>query len=311
MTHGRDIKSQPRAAEQELEHLLIAIDHQVSVTSVEYTEAKDRLRVLSSALSKEFGSRVYVNGSIAHGDALSPLNDVDLGVILREPWATNERRHSPSRIMKHTCEVIETLASAHYPGLSADFTDQKRAVVVNFGSDTKKQHYEFTADVIVALDNTEDVGVFIPNLQRNTWDRSDPIKHSEIIRQANFATNSSFNAVVRIAKQWNRKVEQPLSSWNIKALALSCILRPTPLLEGVHSFFRYARDTLSHGLTPDPAGIGPPIGLERQKDEVLACLDDACKVLDRAITDAASGNFPESRKSIQGLLLTPQIPMSS
>ncbi|MEV5902346.1 hypothetical protein [Streptomyces sp. NPDC052127] len=311
MAHGRDIKSQSSAAEQELEHLLLAIDQRIAVTSAEYTEAKERLHVLTSVLSKGFESRVYINGSIAHGDALSPLNDVDLGVILGEPWATTERHHSPIRIMKHACEVIETLASEYYPGLSADFTGQKRAVVVRFGSDARKQRYEFTADVIVALDCTRGSGVFIPNLQRNWWDRSDPIKHSEMIRQANSATDSSFNAVVRVVKQWNRKAGQPLSSWNIKALALSCILRPMPLLEGVHSFFYHARESLNSGLTPDPAGIGAPIGLEREKDEVLACLDDACEVLDQAIKDAISGNLPASLESIQGLFPTHQIPMSS
>lgn len=304
MNHGRAIESQSSAAGHELDRLLAEIDRRIVITSEEYAEAKARLKVIGSALSKGFQSKVYVNGSIEHGDALSPLNDVDLGVILGAPWNISERRHSPAKVMKHACEVIEDLAGAQYPGLSADFTDQKRAVVVQFGFRARKAHQNFTADVIVALDFTEGVGVLIPNLQRDGWDRSDPIRHSAMIRQANSVTDSSFNAVVRIIKQWNRTAGQPLSSWNIKALALSCILRPAPLLEGVYAFFFHARNSLRSGLTPDPAGIGAPIGLEMRKAEVLARLDDACEVLDRAIVNAISGNISQSRQSIEGLFGT-------
>ncbi|MBT3152733.1 nucleotidyltransferase [Streptomyces sp. CHD11] len=298
MLHGRGAKFQPGAAERQLEPLLLTIDRRIAITDNEYAEAKERLNMLSSALAEGFGQEVYVNGSIAHGDALSPLSDIDLGVVLGEPWAARERRHSPGVIMKRACEVIETLAGKRYPGISADFAEQKRAVVVQFG-DAKKSYYDFTADVIVALDYREGRGVLIPNLQRQGWDRSDPIRHSELIRLANASSDLSFNAVVRIVKQWNRATGQPLSSWNIKALALSCITRPTTLTEGLYTFFHYAKQALSSGLTPDPAGIGPPIGLEMRRSKVLAYLNNACDAFDRVIENAASGRLLETCESLR------------
>ncbi|GAA2640958.1 hypothetical protein [Streptomyces vastus] len=304
MLHGRSTRFQPGAAERQLEPLLLAIDRRIAITNSEYAEAKKRLNVLSSALTEGFSQEVYINGSIAHGDALSPLNDVDLGVVLGEPWAARERWRSPEAIMKCACEVIETLARKRYPGISAEFAGQKRAVVVQFGDDARKPYRDFTADVIVALDYQEGRGVLIPNLQRQGWDRSDPIKHSEMIRLANSSTDLSFNAVVRIAKQWNRETGQPLSSWNIKALALSCITRPTTLTEGLCTFFHYANEALSSGLTPDPAGIGAPIGLEMRRSKVLAHLTNACDTFDRVIENAASGSLLETRTSLHQLFPT-------
>lgn len=46
--------------------------------------------MIAAALRAEFpGSKVYVNGSVAHGDALTPLTDVDVGVIVAEAQQTH------------------------------------------------------------------------------------------------------------------------------------------------------------------------------------------------------------------------------
>jgi hypothetical protein len=303
VSHRRSTKFQSGAAERQLEPLLLAIDRRSAITSTEYSEAKERLSLLSSLLIDGFEQRVYVNGSIVHGDALNPLNDIDLGIILEESWAARERQNSPAVIMERTCEVIETLASKRRVGLTADFVGQKRAVVVRFG-DEGKPDFDFTADVIVALDYKEGQGVLIPNLHRSGWDRSDPIRHSEIIRDANSSTNLTFNSVVRVVKQWNRGAGQPLSSWNIKALALACITRPMSLTEGLHTFFHYAEESLALGLTPDPVGIGDPIELEMQQESVLAHLNRACDVFDGALANAALGSVSEARESLCELFMT-------
>lgn len=296
------------AAERELEPLLLIIDEQIAITSAEYAEAWMRIRELKAALIEGFQERegfqehVYINGSIEHGDALTSLNDIDLGIIFGEPLAALERRRSPTGLMERACEVIETFAKDLHPGISADFAGQKRSVVVRFGTGNYRNRRDFTADVIVALDYLEGRGVLVPNLLKDGWDRSDPITHSEMMHHANSLTNLALNKVVRIVKQWNRRNGQPLSSWNIKALALSCLTRPTSLTEGLHTFFHYASQALASGPTPDPAGIASPIGLELPRHQVLACLRKACNTYDKVIMSASSGRLVETRDSLETFL---------
>ncbi|MCR2812978.1 hypothetical protein [Microbacterium sp. zg.Y1084] len=58
----------------------------IEVTKAEIDEARKRRTAIVAALKKEFvGSRHYFNGSVAHGDALTPLTDVDLGVVIPNP----------------------------------------------------------------------------------------------------------------------------------------------------------------------------------------------------------------------------------
>ena len=65
-----------------LETLLTEARKRIEVMPEELDEARRRRSLIALILMKEFpGSRVYVNGSIAHGDALTPLTDVDLGVV--------------------------------------------------------------------------------------------------------------------------------------------------------------------------------------------------------------------------------------
>jgi hypothetical protein len=67
-----------------LEQHLVEARHRVQVSDDELMEARRRRRILSDALLEEFRSGTSINGSIAHGDALTPLADVDLGVIVAE-----------------------------------------------------------------------------------------------------------------------------------------------------------------------------------------------------------------------------------
>ena len=58
----------------------------VEVTEGELDTARERRDDVGAALKRAFpGSRVYVNGSVAHGDALTPLTDVDVGVVVPDP----------------------------------------------------------------------------------------------------------------------------------------------------------------------------------------------------------------------------------
>jgi hypothetical protein len=56
-----------------LEELLTQARHYIEVTAEEIEEARRRRAGIADALRAEFlGSRIYFNGSLAHGDALTP-----------------------------------------------------------------------------------------------------------------------------------------------------------------------------------------------------------------------------------------------
>jgi len=72
----------------------------IQVTDEELDEAKRRRRLLATSARRAFpGSTTYFNGSVAHGDANTPLTDVDLGVVLsrRTPSRTVRARRAPCR----------------------------------------------------------------------------------------------------------------------------------------------------------------------------------------------------------------------
>lgn len=73
-----------------LEQILTDARKRIQVLDKELDEAKRRRDLIIEALRAEFpGSRFYVNGSVAHGDALTPLTDVDLGVVVAEAVETH------------------------------------------------------------------------------------------------------------------------------------------------------------------------------------------------------------------------------
>ncbi len=288
---------------QELDPFLLDIEKSIAITPPEYGEARKRLHALTSAMNEGLpGQRVYFNGSIEHGDAMTPLNDIDLGVIFIDPAAHVESRHSPARMMTVVGRVIENFAARSYPDVSTSFADQKRSVVVHFASRQHAGDQDFTADVIAALDYPDGPGVLIPNLLTDSWDRSDPVRHTEMVHHANSSTQFTFNKVVRIVKLWSRRNGGPLSSWNIKALALSCLTKPTSMTEGLYAFFHFAAESLATGPTRDPAGIGAPIGLELPRDRVISHVRAACEGLDKAIANAASGDSGKARSFLAAVL---------
>lgn len=76
-----------------LEDLLDDARGRIQVTKAELDEARARRDALGAALRAEFpSSRVYVNGSVAHGDALTPLTDVDVGVVVAGAEHTRPRQ---------------------------------------------------------------------------------------------------------------------------------------------------------------------------------------------------------------------------
>lgn len=261
----------------------------IQVSDDELTEARRRRGLLAACLRREFGpdSRAYVNGSIAHGDALTPLTDIDLGIVVPNPdgqygpWAKG-----PEELQESAANAIRRDLKDEFPNLRVIVGGRKRSVYVSFGDPVDPGQDDFSADVIVAL-NHPTQGLWIPNY--DSWDRSDPEEHTRLVRDAVRTSKVNYSRTVRLLKHWARTHSKPLCSWNIKALALGCLAIDLDQLDGMIAWFDHAISQLSMEETPDPAGVAGPIGLPGDRMELVAKLKKARDKLAEAITFADDG----------------------
>lgn len=273
-----------------LDTILQAARRRIEVSDEELHEARQRRNAIAAALKREFpGSRSYHNGSVAHGDALTPLTDVDTGIVVHDPDGEyGLGAAGPAKLKERAAEAIRRELKADYGDLAVEVKGRKRSILVRFRDPVTAGQPDFTADVIVAIDNTSGVGLYIPRY--DGWDRSDPEEHTRLIHAANAGSEAAYARVVRLVKHWNRTHGKPLCSWNIKALALGCITSPANLIDGLRAWFAYAVAELALGETEDPAGVAPhPIKLNETRTETVRRLRNALETLDYAIELEMSG----------------------
>ncbi|MFJ4174706.1 nucleotidyltransferase [Microbacterium sp. NPDC089696] len=264
----------------------------IQVTDNELGEARARRAALARALHIAFpGSRHYFNGSIAHGDALTPLTDVDLGIVVPNPLGLyGPGKKGPSDLQEHAANIIRRELADQYPDLRIEFRDRKRSILIRFRDPIRPGQPDFTADVIIAIDNPSADGLYIPRFTK--WDRSHPEKHTQLIADANTRTHSVFARTIRLLKHWNRMNGRTLCTWNIKALALDAGLADGALITAMRTWFDYAIISLQQGETRDPAHVSDkPISLNATRAEVLRRLRDASARLEKA-AELDQAGFP-------------------
>ena len=268
-----------------VEDALNAARLRIQVTPAELTEARQRRDDLRACLAREFGGRTYVNGSIAHGDALNPLTDVDLGVIVPNPeHEYGPDRRGPRALQDRAADAIRRDLKDKYPNLRVENNDDRhRSILVRFGDPVAPGEPDFTADVITAIDNPDGAGLFIP--KHATWDRSHPERHTDLVKTANEKSKSTFARGTRLIKHWNRKHDKPICSWNIKALALDVINKPVSMTDYILTFLNHAIGELQDRETPDPAGVAGPIKINDgwTRTQAVAELRDAKGIFDKAL----------------------------
>lgn len=255
-----------------LETILEDARKRIQVLPEELKEARERRDKIRAVLEREFtSSPTYVNGSVAHGDALNPLTDVDVGVIVSGAGSTyGPGKVGPRELMDRAADAVREALRDEYDGLVVTVEGQRRAVWVQFRTPVTTYAKDFTADIIVAVDNPSGEGLFIPNAIQGTWDRAHPQKHTELVLAANKDSRGTYTHAVRLLKHWCRMNGKPLCSWNIKALALGCLTESQPMMDALQTCFSYSIIELGKGLTKDPAGVvDKPIVLNEKPSVVL------------------------------------------
>ena len=143
-------------------------------------------------------------------------------------------------------EIVEDFRGFLRDHLKEDHPDirfrvSKRAIKVSFdealgdGSDP-------SVDLIVAL-TRKGQGLWIPNNDAKDWDASDPEYHTKVLTNEPAGLRRIRAKVIRLAKGWNTQyAERGLCSFNVEALALSCISEEHSVPDGLAEFFPVCRE---------------------------------------------------------------------
>lgn len=247
------------------------------------TAKERRDDALDSAEDYEGVARVYNSGSIAHATA-NDDTDADSGIVLdRRVWT----ELGPDGDGVGPCEVVEDVRTLVRDALREDYPEvktrlSKRAIVLKF-HEPLSTGTDPSVDLIVGLQRVAG-GLWIPNLETNSWDASDPIRHTELLTAEPKLLRVIRARIVRLAKCWNVQYSQPgMCSFNVEALALACITAGMGVADGLAEFFSFAAKDVAKRNTPDPAGVSKAIKLKIDRDAMVARLTGASELIDTAL----------------------------
>jgi hypothetical protein len=251
-----------------------------------------RNTVTRSARSFYGGLRTFNSGSLAHGNVNNPVSDADCGFALdRRSYielGPDGDGFGPNDIMLEVAEFVMEPVREVYP--SATYTLIKRAILIEFNEPIDDE--DPSVDLIVALTRKDEPGLWIPNRECDSWDASDPEKHTELLLGPTRSLRVHRARVIRLAKAAIKEGGNPaLSSFNVEALALLYVQETGAISDGLRDLFVYGATDLARRLTPDPAGVSKPIKLLAPHDEVVRRMQFLAGKLD----DAVEHRYDEER----------------
>lgn len=284
-----------------IEDLLQGARQEIAVNDDELGEARRRRKQAEDALRSEFpGCRIVPSGSLAHGDANTPLTDWDLVVVIPDPNnAYGPGRRSSADLKERAKDRLRGALADEFPKLTVTIQGQKRAVLVHYSEPVTAATTDFSGDVICAIDHPDD-GLWIP--KHNSWDRSHPEEHNRIVQRANTNTDTTFSRAVRLLKHWNKKHSTPMCTWHIKVLAAEAITHVMTMTDALVAFFDHAASALDAGPTPDPANVGPDIDTAMSRTDTLKRLTAAADDLRDAMAAEADGRPLRAQNYLSSVL---------
>ncbi|MCY1003829.1 nucleotidyltransferase [Myxococcus sp. MISCRS1] len=241
----------------------------------------------------------FLTGSYARSTAIRPLKDIDMFCVLRRTSRHAPSHSSPTSVLGIIREALE----ARYPGKTAE--PQNRSVNIEFSGTG------IAYDVVPAFLDEADSDVFlIPDVQAQSWIRSNPRIHQELSVQANAAAESELKPLTKAVKHWNRL--QPdgarLRSFHIEVMIWDVLrTKAEDRLDGLIQIFEGLAARVLLG-TPDPAGLGPDIDKGVSQAERMAAklgLEKAATSLVEARRLAQAGHTERAHGLLYGLFGDP------
>ena len=284
-------------------------------------EARKRREIVKAAAAKYVGvTRTFNSGSIAHWTAKKPLPDADCGGVLdrrkrAELGPDSSEQGGSTKVVKEVAALVLAEVRKHYPNATVD-TSGKRAIVVTFNEEVHGEDPQ--VDLIVALTRRDKPGLWIPNLKTDSWDASDPEKHTELLTGPPKSLRVYRARLIRLAKVAIEQDGQPvLISFNVEALALKHVRSVSVLADGLRDLFADMATSIAAGDTPDPAGVSPPVKLPKGIDRDRATrrlrfirdrLTEAVEnrhdeaAVKRALADVFPDQLPDAQRSSKSQL---------
>jgi hypothetical protein len=257
---------------------------QIAPEDITLKTAKTRRADAIDAAKEVHGvARGFNSGSVAHATA-NDDTDADGGIVLdRRVWTElgpDGDDVGPSEVVEEVRSTVRDTLKTTYPNLKTRLS--KRAIVLKFHEELPNGT-DPSVDLIVGLQRRAG-GLWIPNLDEDTWDPSDPICHTELLTADPKAVRVARARVIRLAKAWNVQYSVPgMCSFNVEALALACITESIDAATGLASFFKHAAADVAKRNTPDPANVSPAIKLAVERDVMVDRLQQARNLMEAAL----------------------------
>jgi len=247
------------------ENLLTSVRTQIDAHSEALAEARTRTRLVRDLAQRNtYGAlRTYGSGSLSQHTQNHPINDGDAGLVLNRvyypklgPEGGGER---PDEVVSALCSLLGPAVRETYP--SGKCGNSKRGPKINFGSPIDGQ--DPSVDIIVALTRKDGPGLWIPNLERGTWEASHPEQHTKLLNTEPRSLRTTRRKVIRLLKAWNKQFAVPaFSSFHLSVLALEFVEQGQGTAKALLTVFeKTAARTAKHEATKDPAGVSANIKL--------------------------------------------------
>ncbi|MFG1804866.1 hypothetical protein [Streptomyces sp. NPDC049040] len=227
-------------------------------------EARRRLNLTRSIAERFHGAqRTYASGSLAQHTFIHPVGDGDGGVVLNRTFypklGPDGLGETPSETATELCALLGPAVRETYPG--ARCTTSKRGPKLSFGQPVGDQ--DPTVDLVVALTRKEGAGLWIPNLEADTWEASDPEGHVKLFTSGGASEKQTRRRTVRLLKAWNKQWDEPgFSSHNLTVWAWEFIEPRMGVAMAVATVFSKAAIRVRSGeATLDPARVSPNVRL--------------------------------------------------
>ena len=247
---------------------LESIRSEIAADPKSLREAANRLGTVLAAASRHPDAlRTFCSGSLASRFMNRPVEDADGGLII------DRRKHPslgpdgdgelPRKLVDDVHQLIRPLLVCRYPNIRIE--TMKRGLLARFDEPLASGE-DPTVDMVIALNRVDAPGLWIPNLDRNRWDPSDPERHVELFTSGWQELRQTRQGVARVAKAQAKQYSEPaVCSFNIAALAWECTELAEPLDRALLRFYDYAATQLARHLTADPAGVSEPIKVKDRK----------------------------------------------
>jgi hypothetical protein len=297
------VAERPSGSKTPAETVIEEILDEIAVPKDVLDEAKKRRNlVLEIAGRHPAGRQGFPSGSVAHGTENKPLEDADCGEMIDRrfeefraygPDAPDVGR-GPTDFVESFRAFIEKEIQQTYPNATATTIGQKRSIKIEFNEPVDFDEWgevDPYVDFIVGLSMATGSGIWIPNLESDSWDPGDPILHTNLMTKRDPRGLMIFRArVLRLAKRAVKRDAANggiavMCSWNLSALALDYFEEVTSLSEGLEGFFTHAAQEIAVRLTEDPSDVvTDPIKLPEgvTQEQASARLAEMAAVVGRA-----------------------------